>query len=80
MSHELLDDSGRDARLIGQGRALATQSVEIENESPRVPVGNPCSGQVDPEHVRSLLRQWEDRGLGWHLRDELGQVSGHVGR
>jgi hypothetical protein len=81
MPHEALHDAGADAGLIGKGRHLATEGVEIEHQSRGVPVGDPGGLQVGPEHLRSLpLGQREHGGVGRQGRHEGPQIARQVAR
>ena len=80
MSHELLNDSRGATGLVGQGRALATKRVEIEDESPRVAVGDSDLGQVDLEHVRSTVGHGEDALTKWDRFDKPRQIVREIRR
>jgi hypothetical protein len=82
MTHDLLNDSGRDPGGVGQRSGLASEGMEVEEQPRGVAVGDVSDLQVEPEHFRSFVRcQREDRlasGQGSHEGSQIAcQLTRH---
>ena len=61
MTHEGLNHARRASCLIGQRRALATQGMEVKDQTDAVPVGDARTRQAGLEQVRASGGQDEHR-------------------
>ena len=81
MPHDALDNPGGDSGLIGEGGALATERLEVNDHAGRVAIGNACPFKVGTKHPRSAVRgEVKDTPIPsrWRAGSRVPSRAGHL--